>query len=194
MEDKQRIEEKVLTAQHRTVRRRSPDSLVHGLRNSSLSGFSLASSAINHRTVCARRLTVRCSTSTRANGHMVHRTVRCHTEKETSQSGDSLSRPMLVLFTIRCTPDSSVHLRTEGKNCLPNWAPRALSCLGAIKGTPRRMEQHTKPPLNILRRLDSSNTHSDHRVWDLSTSWVVNSLRCVCVLISWLVCVWLLWF
>jgi hypothetical protein len=43
------------------------------------------------------------------------------------------------------------------------------------------MEQNTKPPLNILRRLDSASTHPDLCVWDFSTSWVVNSLRCVCV-------------
>jgi hypothetical protein len=82
---------------------------------------------------------------------------------------------VLVLFTVRCAPDSPVHLWTEGKNFLPNGAPTAPSFLGAIKGTPRRMEQYTKPPLKILRRLESTNTHSDHRVWDLSTSWVVNS-------------------
>jgi hypothetical protein len=57
-------------------------------------------------------------------------------------------------------PDSPVHRRTEGKNCLPNRVPTAPSCLGAIKGTPSRMEHTTKPPLNILRRLDSTNTHS----------------------------------
>jgi hypothetical protein len=34
----------------------------------------------------------------------------------------------------------------------------APSCLGAIKGTPRRMEHNTKPPLNILRCLDSTST------------------------------------
>jgi hypothetical protein len=39
---------------------------------------------------------------------------------------------------------------------------RAPSCLGAIKGTSRRMEHHTKPPLKILRSLDSANTHPDH--------------------------------
>jgi hypothetical protein len=79
----------VLTAKHRTVRHHSPDSPVcteqPGARsaNLSLSGFSLATSAINHRTVRARRRTVRCSsrvaTSTSANGHMVHRTVQCPT-------------------------------------------------------------------------------------------------------------------
>jgi hypothetical protein len=52
---------------------------------------------------------------------------------------------------------------TEGKNCLPNGSPTAPSCLGAIKMTPKRMEQHTKHSLNILRRLDSANTHLDHR-------------------------------
>jgi hypothetical protein len=44
-----------------------------------------------------------------------------------------------------------------------NGVPTAPSCLGAIKRSPRRMEHNTKPPLNILRRLDSANTHSDHR-------------------------------
>jgi hypothetical protein len=57
-----------------------------------------------------------------------------------------------------------VRQRTEGKNCLPNGDPTASNCLGAIKGTPRRMEQYTKPPLNILRRLNSASTHPDHRV------------------------------
>jgi hypothetical protein len=62
-----------------------------------------------------------------------------------------------------------VRPRTEGNYCLPNGAPMASSCLGAIKGTPRCMEQYTKPPLNILRRLDSANTHLIHCLRDLST-------------------------
>jgi hypothetical protein len=66
---------------------------------------------------------------------------------------------------------------TEGKNCLSIGSSTAPSCLGAIKGTSRRMEQYTKHSLNILRCLDSTTTQSDHRVWDLSTIWVVNSLR-----------------
>jgi hypothetical protein len=69
-------------------------------------------------------------------------------EAETSQSGDSLLRFMRVLFTVGCTSDSPVRPRTEGNNGLPNRAPTAPSCIGAIKGTPKRMEQHTKPPLN----------------------------------------------
>jgi hypothetical protein len=98
----------------------------------------------------------------RANGHMAHQTVWCSTEKETNQSGDSLPHPVLVLFTVRCAPDSPVRPWTKGKNCLPNGAPTAPSCLGAIKGTSGRMDQDTKPPLNILRRLDSAITHPDH--------------------------------
>jgi hypothetical protein len=38
-------------------------------------------------------------------------------------------------------PDCPVRHPTEGKNCLPCWPPTAPSCLGAIKGTPRRMEE-----------------------------------------------------
>jgi hypothetical protein len=62
----------------------------------------------------------------------------------------------VVYRTVRCGN------RHKGKNCLPNGDPTTPSCLGAIKGTPRRMEHHTKPPLNILRCLDTASTHSDH--------------------------------
>jgi hypothetical protein len=81
-------------------------------------------------------------------------------------------------------PDCPVCHPTEGKNCLPIGSPTAPSCLGAIKGTLRRMEQNTKDSLNILIRLDFTTMHSDHRVKDLSTVWVVNSLRrvlCSCL-------------
>jgi hypothetical protein len=59
-------------------------------------------------------------------------------------------------------PDYPVRQWTEDKNCLPNGDRTTPSCLGAIKGTPRRMEQYTKPPLNILRCLYSASTHPDH--------------------------------
>jgi hypothetical protein len=79
-------------------------------------GF-LATSTIIHRTVRTRRRTVRCNNRATTTCHVdqgptviwrtrpsdaPHRTVRCPTEKETNQSGDSLSRPVLVLFTVRC--------------------------------------------------------------------------------------------
>jgi hypothetical protein len=66
-------------------------------------------------------------------------------------------------------PDCPVHHPTEGNNCLLIGSPMASSCLGAIKGTPRRMEHNTKHSLIILRRLDSATTHSDRSVRDLST-------------------------
>jgi hypothetical protein len=72
-----------------------------------------------------------------------------------------------VLFISGGAPDCPVRHPTEGKNCLPIGTSTAPSCLGAIKGTPRRMEQNIT--LIILRRLDSVATHSDHGVRDLST-------------------------
>jgi hypothetical protein len=41
-------------------------------------------------------------------------------------------------------PDCPVRQATEGKNCLPGMLSMAPSCLGAIKGTPRRMEENTQ--------------------------------------------------
>jgi hypothetical protein len=65
-------------------------------------------------------------------------------------------------------PDCPVHHPIEGKNCLPIGSPTAPSCLGAIKGTPRRMEHNIKHSLIILRRLDFAAMHSYHCVRDLS--------------------------
>jgi hypothetical protein len=83
-----------------------------------------------------------------------------------------------------------VHHSTEGKNCLPSWSPTAPRCLGAIKETPRRMEENTKHSLNILRHLDSAPTHLLRCVSDLSSSRVVNSLCCP-LSSSLHLCVWL---
>jgi hypothetical protein len=67
-----------------------------------------------------------------------------------------------ALFMSGGAPNCPVRQRTEDKNCLPNGDPTAPSYLGAIKGTPRRMEQEAKPPLNILKCLHSASTHPDH--------------------------------
>jgi hypothetical protein len=48
--------------------------------------------------------------------------------------------------SVRCAPDCPVHPTTEGKIGLPDLLSTAPSCLGAIKGTPRRMEETTKQP------------------------------------------------
>ena len=47
-------------------------------------------------------------------------------------------------------PDCPVRQATEGKNDLLDLLSTAPSCLGAIKGTPRRMEDTTKHPLSII--------------------------------------------
>jgi hypothetical protein len=82
---------------------------------------------------------------------------------------------------------------TEGKIGHPSWSPTAPSCLEAIKGTPRRMEEDTKHSLSIQKHPDSALAHSLHSVSDLGSIRVVHSLSChlssslhLCV---WLCCV-----
>jgi hypothetical protein len=65
---------------------------------------------------------------------------------------------------------------TEGKDSLPCWPPTAPSCLGAIKGTPRRMEESSKHSLSILKLPHSVFAHLIDCVSDLSSVRVVNSL------------------
>jgi hypothetical protein len=57
-------------------------------------------------------------------------------------------------------PDCPVRHPTEGKICLPKLLPTAPSCLGAIKGTPRRMEESPNHSLIIPKQQDSVLTHS----------------------------------
>jgi hypothetical protein len=57
-------------------------------------------------------------------------------------------------------PDCPVRQATEGKNCLPGMLSTAPSCLGAIKGTPRRMEEYTKHSLSIPKHQDFNSSHS----------------------------------
>jgi hypothetical protein len=57
-------------------------------------------------------------------------------------------------------PDCPVHHPTEGNFGLPCWPPTAPSCLGAIKETPRRMEESPKHTLSIPRLLVLTFTQS----------------------------------
>jgi hypothetical protein len=57
-------------------------------------------------------------------------------------------------------PNCPVRHPTEGKICLPRLPPTAPSCLGAIKGTPRRMEELLKHYLIIPKHQDSILAHS----------------------------------
>jgi hypothetical protein len=163
-EDKGRNKEKLMDCI-------APDGPVHGPAQTRCSRVFQPMSAKIHRTVRAWHQTVRCTSRAIAIGHVSadQRSTGAPDslvppEVETNQSGDFFPCLGHVLFTVRCAPDSPVHPWTEGNNGLPNGALTASSCLGAIKGTPRRMEQHTKPPLNILRCLDFAGTHSVHRI------------------------------
>jgi hypothetical protein len=56
--------------------------------------------------------------------------------------------------------DCPVRHPTEGKISLPRLSPMAPNCLGAIKGTPRRMEESPKHTLSIPRLLVLTFTQS----------------------------------
>jgi hypothetical protein len=56
-------------------------------------------------------------------------------------------------------PDCPVRQAKEGKICLPGMHSTAPSCLGAIKGTPRRMEEDTKHSLSIPKHQDFDSAH-----------------------------------
>jgi hypothetical protein len=69
-------------------------------------------------------------------------------------------------------PDCPVRKATEGKNCLPGLLSTAPSCLGAIKGTPRRMEETTKHSLSIVDHLHFILAHLFDILSDLSSGLV----------------------
>jgi hypothetical protein len=56
-------------------------------------------------------------------------------------------------------PDCPVRQSTEGKICLPGMFSTAPSCLGAIKGTPRCMEENIKHTQSIPKHQDFDSTH-----------------------------------
>jgi hypothetical protein len=87
---------------------------------------------------------------------------------------------------------------TEGKDGLPSLYPTAPSCFGAIKGTPRRMEDISKHSLSILILRHSASAHLIDCVSDSSSVRVVNSLcyvsssslgLCACVCCGFVSCV-----
>jgi hypothetical protein len=88
-------------------------------------------------------------------------------------------------------PDCPVRQATEGKNCLLEMLLTAPSCLGAIKGTPRRMEEYTKQPLSIVDHSHFILPHLFDILSDLSSVLVrtsrycleLKSWSCVCVFV-----------
>jgi hypothetical protein len=128
------------------------------------------------RAICTRRV----AAPTVGRGH---RTVRC-------ANGSIFAMVHCAIFGRRSAPDHEqcmsggapdcpVRHPTEGKNYLPRLLPTAPSCLGAIKGTPMRMEEHTKHTLNILRLSHSVSMHSIDFLSDLSFVLVVNLLHSI---------------
>jgi hypothetical protein len=71
-------------------------------------------------------------------------------------------------------PYCPVRQATEGKNCLSGMLSTAPSCLGAIKGTPRRMKD-TKHPLSIVDHSHFILAHLFDILSDLSSVLVRNS-------------------
>jgi hypothetical protein len=136
-----------------------------------------------------------------------HRTVRCAPDSVRCTNGYSSATVSCAILGRRSAPDHEqwmsggapdcpVRHPTEGKNCLPGMPPTASSCLGAIKGTPRHMEEIPKHTLSILNLPHSVSAHLIDFLSDLSSVLVVNLLRfiraqvlAVCVLIAADLCV-----
>jgi hypothetical protein len=106
----------------------------------------------------------------------VHRTVSGAPTAPRLQRSASLNKerdPHRTVFG--GAPDCPVRQATEGKNCLPGMQSTAPSCLGAIKGSPRRMEEHTKHSLSILDHSHFVLAHLFDIHSDLSSVLVRNS-------------------
>jgi hypothetical protein len=123
----------------------------------------------------------------RANGLMGHRNVRCaldsvrcaNSSKSSTVGCANLGRrsaPDTEQWMSGGAPDCPVCHPIEGKNCLPGMSPTAPSCLGAIKGTPRRMEEIYKHSLIISKHQDFILAHLILCDSNLSFSWVENSV------------------
>jgi hypothetical protein len=129
----------------------------------------------------------------RANGQKGHRTVSgAPTAPKRQRSASPKKERNLHRTVSGGAPDCPVRQAIEGKNCLPGMLSTAPSCLGAIKGTPRRMEEHTKQPWSIVDHSHFILAHLFDIRSDLSSVLVRTSRYCL-ELKSRLVCAYLLW-
>jgi hypothetical protein len=120
-------------------------------------------------------------------------TVQCPVRQQLQIANGRLRQNRKEIRTGQCP----VRQSTEGKNCLPGMLSTAPSCLGAIKGTPRRMEEDTKHTLSILDHSHFVFAHSFDILSDLSSvlvrtlrySFELKSWPCVCAYCCGLVCV-----
>jgi hypothetical protein len=88
-----------------------------------------------------------------------HRTVRCAPESVRCTNGSKAPTVGFAKEGKKSAPDCPVRQATEGKNCLLEMLSTAPSCLGTIKGTPRRMEEYTKHSLSIPKHQDFDSAH-----------------------------------
>jgi hypothetical protein len=154
------------------------------LANWPLSGIRWRRTAIIHRTVrwCTGLSGEPTATSATVNGQLgAPDSVRCANGYNSATVGYAIlgrrSAPDNEQWMSGGAPDCPVRHPTEGKNCLPRMPPTAPSCLGAIKGTPRRMEESPKHTLSILSLPHSISVHLIDFLSDLSSVLVVNLLR-----------------
>jgi hypothetical protein len=100
-----------------------------------------------------------------------HRTVRCAPDSVWCANGPEAAMVSCARLERRSrtgheqwlsggAPDCPVRHPTEGNFGLPRMPPTAPSCLGAIKGTPRLMEESPKHSLIIPKHQDSILAHS----------------------------------
>jgi hypothetical protein len=78
----------------------------------------------------------------------------CHEGRWLQWSASTKKEGNHTLFTVRWCAGLSGAPTIEGNQGLPNGTQTAPSCLVAIKGTPRRIEDYTKQSLNIQQRQD----------------------------------------
>ena len=151
--------------------------------NCPLSGICRRRTAKIHRTV---RCAPDCPVSQRSAGPTVgraigarhvaeptvgrkHRTVRCAPDCPVRQICSGRQRSAALVKernrapdSVRCAPDCPVRPTTEGKDSLLDLFSTAPSCPGAIKGTPRRVEENTKHSYNLSKHQDIDLAHSIH--------------------------------
>ena len=116
------------------------------LVNWPLSGIRRRCTAKNHQTANGRPRNPRV-TRGRANGLMG--APDCPVRQRLQIFNSRLRQFRKAICTGTLNRDCPVRHSTEGKNCLPGLLSTAPSCLGAIKGTPRRMKEYTKHSLII---------------------------------------------
>jgi hypothetical protein len=88
-----------------------------------------------------------------------HRTVRCAPDSVRCANGSQSATVDCAIEGKKSAPNCPVRQTTEGKISLPGMLSTAPSCLGAIKGTPRCMEEETKNTQSIPKHQDLDSTH-----------------------------------